>query len=73
MSHGLDKLRRSGADLLVLNTPVKRDSGFGKDSVEFTILKKELEQEQQEPLSLGAKTALASRLVQFVSAKLGLA
>lgn len=38
--HGLEKLEKSGADILVLNTPVLSDGGFGKDSVPFAILEK---------------------------------
>ncbi len=38
--HGLEKLEKSGADILVLNTPVLSDGGFGRDAVPYAILEK---------------------------------
>lgn len=71
--HGLEKLDRSGADFLVLNTPVKADSGFGMDSVEFCVLEKGMQIADAPPLSLAAKSNLADQVVLQVSHQLGLA
>lgn len=66
--HGEEKLKKSGADLLVLNTPVANGSGFGYDKVSYALL----EPGKATPsLSLGAKSELADSVVNFVSGKLG--
>ncbi|MCK9181482.1 MAG: bifunctional phosphopantothenoylcysteine decarboxylase/phosphopantothenate--cysteine ligase CoaBC [Fibrobacteraceae bacterium] len=62
-----EKLEKSGADLLVLNTPVAAHSGFGFDDVSFAFVEKG---KTVPELSLGAKTELASRLANFVVEKL---
>lgn len=68
--HGEEKLKKSGADLLVLNTPVADGSGFGFDKVSYALL----EPGKAAPaLSLGAKSGLADSVVNFVSGKLGVA
>lgn len=60
--HALDKLRRKGCDLLVLNTPLKSNSGIGFDEVEFTVLNRTAN--QCPPLKMGTKVDLASELYQ---------
>jgi phosphopantothenoylcysteine decarboxylase/phosphopantothenate--cysteine ligase len=66
VQYGLQKLERSGADLLVLNTPVKSDSGFGKDSVEFCLLKAGQVTSHAPVLMLGSKLELAQEVVSAV-------
>lgn len=58
--HGLEKFEKSGADLLVLNAPVAKDSGFGRDTVAFAILEKG---KPCPELSLRPKSALAEEVV----------
>lgn len=60
--NGLDKLRRKGCDLLVLNTPLKTNSGIGFDQVEYTVLSASLN--QCPPLQMGSKAQLAEDLYQ---------
>lgn len=61
--YALEKLERSGADLLVLNTPVADDSGFGKDCVAFSLI----ERGQGVPaLKKASKNELAQGILQFV-------
>ena len=61
--YALEKLERSGADLLVLNTPVADDSGFGKDCVAFSLI----ERGQGVPaLKKASKNELALGILQFV-------
>lgn len=72
LAHGLEKLSKSGADLLVLNTPVKADSGFGKDQVEYCILEQGEANPSLAGLELGEKRDLARQLVAQVSKRLGL-
>jgi len=67
IEHGLAKLAKSGADLLLVNTPVRIDSGFGKDSVEYAILCKANTKENAPLLALGSKQQLAIQLVDRVS------
>jgi len=67
--HGLEKLARSGADLLVLNTPVRNESGFGKDSVEYSILDAKSTSENTE-LTLNPKSQLASDVVAAIRKRL---
>lgn len=71
--HADEKLQKSGADLLVLNTPVMkagdtREGGFGKDSVAFSLVKKG--DHAVKPV-FGAKRDLALGVVNFVAEKLG--
>lgn len=66
--HAEEKLERSGADLLVLNTPVAREGGFGKDSVAFSFV--ERGSSAGEP-KLGRKSELAAGVVEFVLLQLG--
>lgn len=60
--NALDKLRRKGCDLLVLNTPLRADSGIGFDHVEYTVLHASLN--QCPPLRMGSKLALAQDLYE---------
>lgn len=66
--HASEKLERSGADMLVLNTPVSSEGGFGKDAVAFSFVERGAA--AVEP-KLGAKSELAAGVVEFVLRKLG--
>lgn len=66
--HADEKLAKSGADMLVLNTPVANGSGFGKDTVAFSFVKAN---EHAVAPKLGAKRDLALGVVNFVAEKLG--
>lgn len=66
IEHGQQKLERCGADLLVLNTPVRADSGFGKDTVEYCLLQAPSPARQTPFLALGTKTDLARAVVAAV-------
>ncbi len=66
--HALEKLKTSGADLIVLNTPVETSGGFGEDSVSFALL---AAGENAPPLHFGKKSELAGEIVTFVNRKLG--
>lgn len=67
--NALEKIKKSGADLIVLNTPVSEGSGFGKDSVSFALVTSE---GMLSPLQLRKKTELAKEILSFASQKLGL-
>ena len=69
IQHGLEKLARSGADLLVLNTPVRADSGFGKDSVEYCILDAQ-STSSTTSLILRSKNQLAADVVAAIRQRL---
>ncbi len=62
--HGLEKLERSGADILVLNTPVLSTGGFGKDAVPFAILEKG---KPVPELEFHLKSELAKNVVERVN------
>lgn len=62
--HGQEKLEKSGADFLVLNTPVFSDGGFGKDAVPFAILEKG---KPVPELELHSKAELAKDVVERVN------
>ena len=66
--HAKEKWQKSGADLLVLNTPVAKDSGFGFDQVSFSLISKD--QPVTSP-QMGSKDSLAQRVVSFVVTSLG--
>lgn len=61
--HAIEKLERSGADLLVLNTPVAKDSGFGKDNVAFALIEKGVPAPN---LQVASKKELAQGILRFV-------
>ncbi len=63
VEHAQAKLARSGADLIVVNTPVRANSGFGQNQVEFALVDKSA---INPALVLAPKTALAAGVVQFV-------
>lgn len=63
VEHAQAKLARSGADLIVVNTPVRAHSGFGKDQVEFALIDNSA---SNPALVLAPKAALATGVVQFV-------
>lgn len=65
--HGREKLEKSGADFLVLNTPVLSDGGFGKDAVPFAILEKGKPVPQ---LEFHLKSELARNVVKRVNGRL---
>lgn len=65
--HGREKLEKSGADFLVLNTPVLSDGGFGKDAVPFAILEKGKPVPQ---LEFHLKSELARNVVERVNGRL---
>jgi len=67
LEHAQAKLAKSGADLIVVNTPVRSDSGFGRDAVEFSLVSS---QTAAEPPRLAPKEALASQVVAFVRERL---
>lgn len=66
--HAKEKWQKSGADLLVLNTPVAKDSGFGFDQVSYSLISKE---EPVSPPQMGSKESLAQKVVSFVVTSLG--
>ncbi len=66
--HAKEKLEKSGADLLVLNTPVAESSGFGFDSVAYTLVEPS---RPVPPISTNSKAALAEDVVTFVNNRLG--
>ncbi len=61
-----EKLLKSGADFLVLNTPVAKDAGFGRETVPFAILEKGRPSPE---LSLKSKADLAREVVEAVRQK----
>lgn len=65
--HAQEKLAKSGADLIVVNTPVRDSSGFGHDSVEYALVGKG---RPNPVLELGTKESLARSVVDFVAARL---
>ena len=60
--HAAEKLEKSGADALVLNAPVARDSGFGRDCVRFALVEKG---RPVPPLAMGEKVDLAETILNF--------
>lgn len=66
--HALEKWQKSGADLLVLNTPVALGSGFGFDNVSYALISKE---NTAPELQMGSKESLAREVVSFVLSSLG--
>ena len=70
--HALEKLEKSGADALLLNAPVAKDSGFGFDSVNYTLVTPTTDgSEAAVPeLRMGSKVELSETIVDFVNRKL---
>jgi phosphopantothenoylcysteine decarboxylase / phosphopantothenate---cysteine ligase len=67
LEHAQAKRAKSGADLIVVNTPVRPDSGFGCDAVEFALVGPD---GPASALRLGPKEDLARGVVEFVKARL---
>ena len=65
--HALEKLEKSGADALLLNAPVAKDSGFGFDCVNYTLV---TPNSQVPELRMGSKVELSETIVDFVNRKL---
>ena len=65
--HAQEKLRKSGADALLLNAPVAKDSGFGFDNVNYTLV---TPNSQVPELRMGSKVELSETIVDFVNRKL---
>ena len=65
--HAQEKLRKSGADALLLNAPVAKDSGFGFDNVNYALVTpgKDIPEMQ-----MGSKLELSETIVDFVNRKL---
>lgn len=63
-NHGAEKFEKSGADLLVLNTPVMQNAGFGFDRVPFAILEKNA---QIPELQMHTKSELAQKIADKVT------
>lgn len=64
--HAAEKFEKSGADALLLNAPVAKDSGFGHDNVRYALI------EHGKPipeLNMGSKVSLAESIVNFCSAQ----
>jgi phosphopantothenoylcysteine decarboxylase/phosphopantothenate--cysteine ligase len=65
--HAQEKLRKSGADALLLNAPVAKDSGFGFDNVNYALV---TPGEKIPELQMGSKVELSEAIVDFVNRKL---
>ena len=65
--HAQEKLRKSGADALLLNAPVAKDSGFGFDNVNYALV---TPGEKIPELQMGSKVELSETIVDFVNRKL---
>ena len=65
--HAQEKLQKSGADALLLNAPVAKDSGFGFDNVNYALVTpgKDIPEMQ-----MGSKLELSETIVDFVNRKL---
>lgn len=69
LEHAKNKWKQSGADFLVVNTPVRKDSGFGQDKVEYALL---LPNQIVVPaLKLDSKEKLASEVLTQACKLLG--
>ena len=63
-NHGAEKFEKSGADLLVLNTPVMQNAVFGFDRVPFAILEKNAPIPE---LQMHTKSELAQKIADKVT------
>jgi phosphopantothenoylcysteine decarboxylase/phosphopantothenate--cysteine ligase len=69
--HAAEKLKKSGADALLLNAPVALNSGFGFDEVRYTLIRAasrnaENSGEVEIPeMKMGSKVDLAQEIVDF--------
>jgi phosphopantothenoylcysteine decarboxylase/phosphopantothenate--cysteine ligase len=62
-ANAIEKLEKSGADLLVLNTPVAKNSGFGFDQVSYALL---FDAKRIPPLKMNSKKQLAKEVLDFI-------
>ena len=71
--HAQEKLKKSGADALLLNAPVAKDSGFGFDCVNYALVTPATDgSEVTVPeMQLGSKVELAETVVRFICGRLG--
>ena len=71
--HAQEKLKKSGADALLLNAPVAKDSGFGFDCVNYALVTPAADgSEAAVPeMQLGSKVELAETVVGFICGRLG--
>ena len=71
--HAQEKLKKSGADALLLNAPVAKDSGFGFDCVNYALVTPAADgSEAAVPeMQLGSKVELAETVVRFICGQLG--
>ena len=65
--HAQEKLLKSGADALLLNAPVAKDSGFGFDNVNYALV---TPGEDIPEMQMGSKLELSETIVDFVNRKL---
>ena len=65
--HAAEKLKKSGADALLLNAPVAANSGFGFDEVRYVLIRANGEIPE---MKMGSKIDLAQEIVDFSLDKL---
>ena len=65
--HAIEKLKKSGADALLLNAPVAANSGFGFDEVRYTLIRAI---DEIPEMKMGSKIDLAQEIVDFTLDKL---
>ena len=69
--HAAEKLKKSGADALLLNAPVAANSGFGFDEVRYTLIRANSRNAQNSAeveipeMKMGSKIDLAQEIVDF--------
>ena len=69
--HAAEKLKKSGADALLLNAPVASNSGFGFDEVRYTLIRANSHNAQNAAeveipeMKMGSKIDLAQEIVDF--------
>ena len=74
--HAAEKLKKSGADALLLNAPVDANSGFGFDEVRYVLIRAAVPanenalQVEIPEMKLGSKIDLAQEIVDFSLDKL---
>ncbi len=74
--HAAEKLKKSGADALLLNAPVAANSGFGFDEVRYTLIRAAVPananavQVEIPEMKMGSKIDLAQEIVDFSLDKL---
>ena len=74
--HAAEKLKKSGADALLLNAPVAANSGFGFDEVRYTLIRASSRDARNSgeveipEMKMGSKIDLAQEIVDFTLDKL---